>query len=198
MTTEYEDIHEVEQFLAHYGVKGMQWGKRRPVGANGRVVGRTRSGYAKRKDATGDKKLAKARASRDKSRAKLKESRAKNEEGRAFLKRVGTGKATTQENLLYYSTVNLIDLAGGAANLASGSGKASLRKAYADNRRGMLDSNSKGLDNYGKRKEAKATKRIAKAKDIKAHAKRVNTGKATAKDNLKFYGTAKLLDTIKG
>ena len=39
MTTEYEDIPEVEDFLAHYGVKGMQWGKRRAVGSDGLVKG---------------------------------------------------------------------------------------------------------------------------------------------------------------
>ena len=39
MTTEYEDVHDVEQFLAHFGVKGMQWGKRRPVGSDGLVKG---------------------------------------------------------------------------------------------------------------------------------------------------------------
>ena len=29
---------EVDEFLTHYGVKGMRWGVRRRVGANGRVV----------------------------------------------------------------------------------------------------------------------------------------------------------------
>ena len=199
MTTDYEDedIHDVEDFLAHFGVKGMKWGKRRPVGKNGRVS-RTKSGYANRNNAKGDKKLDKARASRDKSRAKLKKAKSKTKAYESSLKRIATGKSTTKENMGFYASVNIVDVAGGLSNLASGGGKSSLRKSFADNRQRSVDANNKGLDNFGKRKEAKATKRIAKAKDLKSHAKRVQTGKATSKDKLKFYGSAKLLDTIKG
>jgi len=191
------EVHEVEEFLAHYGVKGMQWGVRRPVGKDGRV-GRTRSGYATRVNKKGDKKIAKARKKRDKARINVKVGKQQQAESQKVIDRIRTGKASTTENMAYYSTVNVFDLAGAAANFASGGGKGSLRKSFVDNRQAMLDSSKRGLDSYGKQKEAKAAKQIAKGKAMKAHAKRVKNGNKTAKDNLKYYGGLKLRDTIKG
>ena len=61
---ENELDYEVTEFLAHYGVKGMQWGKRRPVGPNGLIKKRTTANK-------GQTRRAKRVAKRDASNKRL-------------------------------------------------------------------------------------------------------------------------------
>ena len=73
------EMHEVEEFLAHFGVKGMQWGKRRPLGPNGLIKksttankGKTRRAKRVEKRDASNKRLSAGKGTlRDKSRVVL-------------------------------------------------------------------------------------------------------------------------------
>jgi hypothetical protein len=71
--------YEVTEFLAHYGVKGMQWGKRRPIGPSGLIKksttankGQTRRAKRVSKRDASNKRLASGKSTlKDKGRLAL-------------------------------------------------------------------------------------------------------------------------------
>ena len=93
MTSEYEDVHDVEQFLAHFGVKGMKWGQRRPVGSDGLVKG----GKSEKPKATAKrvKKETKADAKWAKNATSLKSQVAVYNKTAAMMNAEGLGKVNS-------------------------------------------------------------------------------------------------------
>lgn len=120
---------EVDDFLAHYGVKGMQWGKRRPVGPSGLInkqntaaKGKTfRAKRTEKRDASNKRLVSGKGKLRDKAR--VASTFRTTDIARAVASRQGLGKTVAERSIAKSKKTNT-RLAAVVSGKASKRGKA--------------------------------------------------------------------------
>lgn len=128
---------EVDNFLEHYGVKGMKWGVRndRSTSRSERKVSKSLQKTERKGNKTADRYTAKARRN-EKNVVRSREGIA---ERQKVLDRIATGKLQSTDILELVGTANVITAAGMIVN------RQSYRKQYALDQQSVVDGATKGV-----------------------------------------------------